>query len=70
MRRYEFQLDARGIELRLSMPPEDARVAIDERVLLFTLGAGALTALLTGVMPGWRGSLARPFDLLTGALHL
>lgn len=31
--RYEIQLDAHGIALRLSLPPEPARVAIDARVL-------------------------------------
>src|SRR5690554_5993811 len=33
VRRYEFQLDARGIRIQQSVPPEHARVAIDERVL-------------------------------------
>ncbi|HEY4582085.1 MAG TPA: hybrid sensor histidine kinase/response regulator [Lysobacter sp.] len=33
VRRYEMQLDARGIQVQLSPPPPDARVAIDERVL-------------------------------------
>ena len=31
--RYEIQLDARGIALRLSLPPEPAQVSIDARVL-------------------------------------
>ena len=33
MQRYEMQLDARGIHVVLSPPPDHARVAIDERVL-------------------------------------
>ena len=33
MQRYEMQLDARGIRVVLSPPPDHARVAIDERVL-------------------------------------
>jgi len=33
VRRYEMQLDARGIRINLEPPPADARVAIDERVL-------------------------------------
>lgn len=33
MQRYEMQLDARGIQVILSPPPDHARVAIDERVL-------------------------------------
>lgn len=33
VRRYEIQLDARGIRIELVRPPADARVAIDERVL-------------------------------------
>lgn len=32
-RRYEIQLDAHGIALRLSLPPDAAHVAIDARVL-------------------------------------
>lgn len=31
--RYEFQLDARGITLKIASPPAGAKVAIDERVL-------------------------------------
>ena len=31
--RYEVQLDARGIHIQLSTPPDDAHVAIDPRVL-------------------------------------
>ena len=31
--RYEFQLDARNIEVKLSLPPARAHVAIDARVL-------------------------------------
>ena len=31
--RYEIQLDARGIEVEVAMPPANAAVAIDERVL-------------------------------------
>ena len=31
--RYEVQLDAHGIHIQLVMPPDDAHVAIDERVL-------------------------------------
>ena len=33
VQRYEFQLDARGIQVVKQPPPSDARVAIDERVL-------------------------------------
>ncbi|MBF6023231.1 hybrid sensor histidine kinase/response regulator [Lysobacter niastensis] len=33
VQRYEYQLDARGITVRLAMPPASARVAIDPRVL-------------------------------------
>lgn len=33
LRRYEIQLDAKGIQVRLVPPPAEARVAIDERVL-------------------------------------
>lgn len=33
LRRYEMQLEARGIRTSLLLPPEDARVGIDERVL-------------------------------------
>lgn len=33
LRRYEMQLDARGIQVELTPPPADVRVAIDERVL-------------------------------------
>jgi putative ABC transport system permease protein len=53
-----------------ALPPNLHRggeVGIDQRVFLFTLAVGVFTALLTGLMPAWRGSLARPFDLLTAA---
>lgn len=33
VRRYEMQLEARGIRTSLLLPPDEARVAIDERVL-------------------------------------
>jgi two-component system sensor histidine kinase/response regulator len=33
LRRYEIQLDAKGIKVQVVPPPADARVAIDERVL-------------------------------------
>ncbi|MDQ3205717.1 MAG: hybrid sensor histidine kinase/response regulator [Pseudomonadota bacterium] len=33
MQRYEIQLEARGINVEVSHPPAEARVAIDERVL-------------------------------------
>lgn len=33
LRRYDMQLEARGIQVQAAPPPRDARVAIDERVL-------------------------------------
>lgn len=33
LQRYELQLDARGIQVELSLPPDEAHVAIDTRVL-------------------------------------
>jgi predicted permease len=44
-----------------------SQIGIDARVLGFTVGAGAISALLTGLLPALRGSLLRPADLLQGA---
>ena len=53
-----------------ALPPDLHRggeIGFDLRVLLFTVAAGSLSAVLTGTMPAIRGSVMRPFDLLAGS---
>jgi predicted permease len=47
--------------------PRLAAVAIDARVLAYTVAVGAFTGLLFGLIPAWQAGHSRPIDALSGA---
>ena len=53
-----------------ALPPDlhrGSEIGFDARVLIFTVSAGILAAMLTGMMPALRGSILRPLDLIAGS---
>jgi putative ABC transport system permease protein len=47
--------------------PRLTAVAIDGRVLLYTVLVGSITGVLFGVIPAWQAGHSRPVDALSGA---
>jgi putative ABC transport system permease protein len=47
--------------------PRLTAVAIDARVMLYTVLIGSVTGLLFGVIPAWQAGHSRPIDALSGA---